>query len=263
MRVGFYQFEVKFGEIDDNLAKMQHALSDAQADLIVLPELFATGYVFLSKGELEALAEPYPNGRTVQALAKVAKDRRMTLVAGFPEKADGMLYNSAAVVTPDGPAACYRKIHLYKEEKLLFTPGDTPFPVVDIGMAKIGVMICFDWFFPESARTLALKGAQIICHPANLVMPYCPDSMPVRALENRVFTITASRTGKDVRGEKEMCFVGQSEIVTPSAEILRRAPQAEEELFITEINPVDALEKNINEQNHVLRDRRPELYANT
>jgi predicted amidohydrolase len=260
MRIGYYQFEVKFGEIDANLSKVEDALSRAEADLIVLPEFFATGYLFTSRREVEQCAESYPEGTTVQALAKIAKDRRMTIVAGFPEKAKDKLYNSAAVITPDGPAMCYRKVHLYKEEKLYFAPGDTPFRVVDIGTAKIGVMICFDWFFPESARTLALNGAQIIAHPANLVMPYCPDSMPVRALENRVFTVTANRTGKDIRDGKEMYFIGQSEIVTPSAQILHRAPERQEELFITEIDPADALEKNLTEQNHIFRDRRPEFY---
>ena len=185
----------------------------------------------------------------------------MTLVAVFAEKAGGKVYNSAAVVGPEGPVACYRKAHLYNEEKRYFAPGDTPFPVIDLGAAKIGVMICFDWFFPECARTLALKGAQILCHPSNLVMPYCPDSMPVRALENRVFTITASRTGKDVRDGRELAFIGQSEIVTPAAEILRRAPEAEEELFLTEIDPAEALAKHLNERNHVFDDRRTDLYG--
>ena len=263
MLVGYYQFDVKFGQLEDNLAEVADALSAAEADLIVLPELFATGYLFASRSELEGLAESYDGGKTIKTLADIARSREMTIVGGFAEKSGGKIYNSAAVVTPAGPAACYRKVHLYNEEKLYFDPGDTPFPLVDVDAVKIGVMICFDWIFPESARTLALKGAQIICHPASLVMPHCPDAMPTRALENRLFTITCDRAGQDVRGEKELSFVGQSQIVAPSGEILHRGPVEGEELFITEIDPTEALNKKISAHNDVLADRRPEFYADT
>ncbi|MFO0767873.1 MAG: nitrilase-related carbon-nitrogen hydrolase [Nitrospiraceae bacterium] len=91
---------------------------------------------------------------------------------------------------------CYRKTHLFFEETLFFDPGDSGFQVWDVGGAKVGVMICFDWFYPESARTLALMGADIIAHPSNLVLPHCPDSMVTRCLENRVFSITANRIGR-------------------------------------------------------------------
>ena len=89
----------------------------------------------------------------------------MVIVAGLPERAGAACYNSAVVVGPSGFIGCYRKTHLFFEETLFFTPGDTGFQVWDIGLAKIGVMICFDWYYPEAARTLALKGAEIICHP--------------------------------------------------------------------------------------------------
>jgi len=260
LRVGYYQFEVKFGRLDENLAKVADNLSAMEADLVVLPELFATGYLFTSREEAASLAEPYPSGKTVQALARIAADTKMTIVAGFAEKAGDKLYNSAVVVTPDGPVACYRKVHLFSEEKLWFSPGNAPLPVIDIGKVRIGVMICFDWYFPEAARSLALRGAQIICHPSNLVMPYCPDCMPTRALENRVFTITCNRIGSDDRGDKSLSFIGQSEIVTPKAEVLRRAPADEEELFIAEIDPSDALDKKITPRNHAFDDRRTGLY---
>jgi len=261
MRAGYYQFEVEFGRVEENLAKVAHALKSAEADLIVLPELFATGYLFTSREELAGLAESYPDGRTICALARIARRQGMTIVAGFAEKAGPKIYNSAVAVAPAGPAGRYRKAHLFNEEKLYFSPGERPFSAVDVGPARIGMMICFDWVFPEAARSLALAGAQIICHPANLVMPHCPDAMRVRALENRVFAITANRAGKDVRAGKELSFIGQSQIVTPAGEILHRAPETGEELFIAEIDPAEALDKNITPYNHVLKDRRPELYA--
>ena len=182
---------------------MWTALDRADADLIVLPELCASGYQFVSQQEVMTLSESVPNGPTTQRLIDLAKRRRMTIVAGLPERAGAACYNSAVVVGPSGFIGCYRKTHLFFEETLFFTPGDTGFQVWDIGPAKIGVMICFDWYYPEAARTLALKGAEIICHPSNLILPNCPDSMPVRCLENRVFAITCNRTGSEVRGGKD------------------------------------------------------------
>jgi predicted amidohydrolase len=185
----------------------------------------------------------------------------MVIVAGLPERAGAACYNSAVVVGPSGFIGCYRKAHLFFEETLFFTPGDTGFQVWDIGPAKIGVMICFDWYYPEAARTLALKGAEIICHPSNLVLPNCPDSMPVRCLENRVFAITSNRIGSETRGGKDqLTFIGNSEVVAPRGAILHRAPRDQEELCIVEIDPADARNKALTPYNDLLRDRRESLY---
>lgn len=117
-------------------------------------------------------------------------------------------------------------------------------------------MICFDWFFPESARTLALKGAEIIAHPANLVMPYAPRAMPIRALENRVYTITADRVGEE-RGLK---FIGKSLIASPKAEVLSIASETEEEIGVVEIDLNLARNKRLNDMNDIFKDRREEYY---
>jgi predicted amidohydrolase len=133
----------------------------------------------------------------------------------------------------------------------------------DIGKARIGIMVCFDWFFPEAARSLALAGAEIICHPANLVLPYCPDAMVTRCLENRVFAITANRTGSEMRGgKKRLIYIGRSEVVDPGGRILFRAPRNREALRILEIDPREARDKALNRYNHLLRDRRADLYNN-
>jgi predicted amidohydrolase len=165
------------------------------------------------------------------------------------------------VVGPGGVLGCYRKTHLFFEETKFFTPGDSGFQVWNIGVAKIGVMVCFDWFYPEAARTLALKGADIICHPSNLVLPHCPDSMVTRCLENRVFSITANRIGSERRGGKRMLtYIGKSEVVTPRGRILKRAPEKREQMGIVEIDPKDARDKALNRYNDLLRDRRPKFY---
>jgi predicted amidohydrolase len=261
MRVGFYQYEPQFGEVAKNLDAVAAALEQAEADLIVLPELFASGYQFVSQDEVMQLAESVPDGPTTRRLVELAKRRRMVIVAGLPERAGLACYNSAVVVGPSGFIGCYRKTHLFFEETLFFKPGDTGFQVWDIGTAKIGVMICFDWYYPEAARTLALKGAEIICHPSNLVLPDCPDSMPVRCLENRVFAITCNRSGIEARGGKDpLTFIGNSEVVAPRGAILHRAPRDQEELCIVEIDPADARDKALTAYNDLLRDRRESLY---
>jgi predicted amidohydrolase len=261
VRVGFYQYDPQFGEVAKNLDSVTAKLELVEADLLVLPELFATGYQFVSQEEVGELAEPVPDGPTTRRLTELAKRRRMHLVAGLPERAGSRCYNSAVVVGPSGFLGCYRKAHLFFEETLFFAPGDSGFQVWDIGPAKIGVMICFDWYYPEAARSLAVQGADILCHPSNLVLPNCPDSMPVRCLENRVFAITCNRTGSEARGGKDrLTYIGNSEIVTPRGAILHRAPRDGEDLAVVDIDPAEARNKSLNRYNDLLRDRRPSLY---
>ncbi len=261
MRVGFLQYDPQFGEVAKNLDTVTAKLEQADADLIVLPELFATGYQFTSHQEVQRLAESIPDGPTVRRLMDIAKRKRLHLVAGVAERTGASYYNSAVVVGPSGFLGCYRKTHLFYEETVFFAPGDTGFLVWDIGPARIGVMICFDWYYPEAARTLAVHGADIICHPSNLVLPNCPDSMPVRCLENRVFAITCNRTGSEERGGKErLTYVGQSEIVSPQGVILYRAPREKEDLAIVDLDPTEARNKRLNRYNDLLRDRRSSFY---
>ena len=121
------------------------------------------------------------------------------------------------------------------------------------------MMICFDWRFPESARKLALLGAQIICHPSNLVMPHCPDAMVTRALENNVYTITCDRIGKENRIGREIRFIGKSRIISPDGHVLAQL-EAEEGYLETEIDPELADNKAITPHNEIFSDRRPEFY---
>ncbi len=262
MRVGYLQFDPVFGEVARNLDHVTARLEQVETDLIVLPELFATGYQFVSQEEVFQLAESVPDGATTKRLADIAARRGMTIVAGLPERDGGRCFNSAVVVGPKGFIGCYRKTHLFFEETLWFTPGDSGFHVWDIGPAKVGVMICFDWYYPESARTLALQGADIIAHPSNLVLPNCPDSMVTRCLENRVFSVTANRIGSEARGGKDrLTFIGLSEVVSPRGRILHRAPRDIEDLTLVEIDPAEARLKALNDYNDLLRDRRPAFYA--
>jgi predicted amidohydrolase len=261
MKAGFFQFNPTYGKKSENMANVRQALSGVSLDLLVLPEFFATGYQFTSMEEVTELAEPVPNGQTTEFLVSLSREKGIYIVAGLPETDSDKFYNSAVLTGPEGFIGRYRKTHLFFEENIFFAPGDTGFQVWDTPIGKIGIMICFDWFFPESARTLALKGAEVIAHPSNLVLPYCPQSMPVRCLENRVYAVTANRIGTEQRKEGEsLTFIGQSQITSPKAEILVRAGTDEEILITADIDLSLAKDKNLNPFNNLFRDRRPEYY---
>jgi predicted amidohydrolase len=259
MKVGFVQFDPLFGEKRKNFEKIENILKNSDADIIVLPELFNTGYTFLNKQELSELAEPAQGGETAEFILSLAHEMNCSFAYGFAERQNNNFYNSAALVSPDGFLGVYRKIHLYFEEKSLFQPGNTGFNVLEYNGVKLGMIICFDWIYPESMRTLALKGAQIILHPANLVMSHCPDANITRAIENRIFIITANRTGEENRDNKKYTFIGKSEIVSPEGEILVRA-DTEKCLRICDIDPALALDKKINPLNDLFKDRREGYY---
>ncbi len=260
MKVGILQFSPKFGEKDVNFDTIERHLKGVNADLIVLPELALTGYLFLNKKEVFSLSEDIQNGPSVKRFIEIAKKNNLHIVAGFLERDGSKLYNSAILVYPDGEVKVYRKVHLFFEEKLFFEPGNLGFPVFEVNGVRIGIMVCFDWVFPEAARSLALGGAEIIAHPANLVLPYCQDAMITRSIENRVFTVTANRTGKDVRGGKELSFTGKSQIVSPKGERILEFDGEEEGVKTIEIEPTMAKDKNITEYNDLFRDRRPGVY---
>src|SRR5437899_5857794 len=140
MRVGYFQFAPVFGDIKRNLDTVAHRLAQVECDLLVLPELFNTGYQFISVDEVRALAEEIPGGPTTERLLKLAAERRVHLVAGLAERAGNGLYNSAVLVGPAGLIGVYRKTHLFFEENLFFAPGDTGFAVFAIGPARVELM---------------------------------------------------------------------------------------------------------------------------
>jgi predicted amidohydrolase len=260
MKAAFIQFDPVFGEIEVNIKKAVGLVERTGAEIIVLPELFNTGYLIVSKDEAFDLSEPIPGGKTTEALSAAAREKNAHIVAGLIERENDNLFNSAVVISPSGYLGKYRKIHLFSEEKRWFQPGDLGFNVFDIGICKIGVMVCFDWFFPESMRTLALKGADLICHSANLVLPFCQDAMITRCLENRVFAVTANRTGEENRKGEKLHYTGRSQITGPDARILYQAGAETEEIGIAEIDVNLSRDKNLNLYNHILFDRRKKFY---
>ncbi|MDD3050109.1 MAG: beta-ureidopropionase [Candidatus Cloacimonetes bacterium] len=260
-KVGYCQFRPEFLGVEKNLQKMVSMISTVEADLIVFPELATSGYLFSSKEELAKVSEQAQKGETAELFTQLAKEKRTNFVIGFSEICNGKFYNSSMLVRPDGEIFIYRKTHLFSEEKLWFEPGDTGFQVVEIAKGiKVGMMICFDWIFPESAGTLARKGAQIICHPANLVLPWCQKAMVTRSVENRVFTITANRIGEEKNASGSLEFTGQSQVTSIRGEVLIQSGTDSEEIIVTKINPFEADDKDINKYNNLRNDRRDKFY---
>jgi len=261
MKIALFQFAPEFGNVNYNVRKAVDAIAATDADMIVLPELFNTGYQFVSKEEATGLSEEIPSGYTTKAIENLAMRKKIYIVAGIAENSNGEIYNSAILTGPDGFIGIYRKIHLFHEEKLWFAAGDTGFKVWQTPIGNIGIMICFDWFFPESARTLALNGSDIIAHPANLVLPYCPDAMITRCLENRVFAVTSNRIGFEQRGgKKKLTFIGKSQITSAGGEIIHRATSDKEEIVTADIAIDKARDKNLNSLNNIFNDRRKKFY---
>jgi predicted amidohydrolase len=262
------QLAPKIVQIKQNVDEAAEAilhLGHAGADLVVLPELASSGYVFESKDEARALAQP-ADGPALGAWVRAAQDAATVVVAGFAELGDdGNLYNSAAVLDGDGVIAVYRKTHLWDREKLVFTPGSVAPPVVDTRVGRIGVVICYDLEFPENARSLALRGAELIAVPTNWPLfprpigERPPEVLNVMAIArfNRVFLVAADRVGTE-RGQE---WTGGSAIVDCDGWPLAEAQHDNTQTLLAEIDPARARDKQWTEYADLFSDRRPELYG--
>jgi predicted amidohydrolase len=237
------------------------------ADLVVLPELCNSGYVFETREEAGALSEEIPNGRTTQAWMEAAARHNLVIVAGITEREGDNLYNAAAIVGPRGYVGRYRKNHLWAAESLFFEPGNLVMPVFQIGAGRIACAICYDIWFPETFRLAALQGADLLCVATNWVpMPQQPSNLPVMANilamggahSNSMFVAAADRVGVE-RGQP---FLGNSLIVSHTGwPLAGPASFDREEMILAEVNLADARRKrSLNEFNQLLRDRRTDVY---
>lgn len=259
-RIGFVQGRPVFGRTAENLERGLALAARIDAHLVVLPELWSSGYVFSSHDEVRALAEVARTGATARALTAAARRERRYFVAGFPEAHRGRFYNSALLVGPSGVIEVYRKLHLFEKEQLWFEPGNLPLAVHRAGPARVGLLICFDWRFPETARTLALMGADVIAHPSNLVFPNAQEAMRVRALENRLWTVTANRTGIETRPGGRVPFTGRSQIVDPDGIVVARATRTGETAMAVDASLERARDKSLTAVTHLFASRRPRFY---
>ena len=260
MKIGFLQLRPQFGRVKENVRAAKSMLVGLSDATVVLPELFNTGYLFRNMEEVHDLAESATTGFTVTELKKVAVAQRLNLVFGMAEAKNRKYFNSSVLITSAGKVEVYQKAHLFDREKLFFQPGMGTFKAYPVEGGKIGMMICFDWFFPEVTRILALEGAQVICHPSNLVLPWCQDAMRTRSLENKVFSVTANRIGLEKRGNISLTFTGKSQIVTPKGEVLAQASERSESLKVVEVDINEALDKTVTPNNDLFKDRKVALY---
>jgi predicted amidohydrolase len=260
-RVGFVQFSPDRCEVDRNILSLRRLLSGVRADLLVLPELSNSGYLHASADTLRPYSEPADgSGPFLRTMRELAGETDGLIVVGFAERAAEGLYNSAAAVDENGVRQVYRKAHLFVDEQDLFLPGDSGFQILDYRDARIGMLVCFDWAFPEAARTLMLKGAHILAHPSDLVLPFAQKAMVTRSIENGVFSITANRWGTETFGDRTLSFSGLSQVVDVKGHVLSDAPGAADCVKVCEINPQLAENKQITPRNHLVSNRRTDLY---
>ena len=258
INTGILQFAPVFGDIVSNIRKIDQLLDNAPGvQLWVLPELASSGYNFSSKEEARQSAEPLGKSLFIRYLTEKAAKLNAWFVSGFNELDGDKLYNSAVLISREGLTGHYRKLHLFNREKEIFEPGNTGLPVFSTPLGKMGILVCFDWMFPESWRILALKGAQIICHPSNLVLPWCQSAIPGYALTNRIFVATANRVGR----ERDLTFTGQSVLVNPKGEYLFKGNTDAEDILTANIDMSDALDKQMTPFNRVFADRRLDVYS--
>ncbi|MCS6777544.1 MAG: carbon-nitrogen hydrolase family protein [Chloroherpetonaceae bacterium] len=266
LRVALAQTAPLRGALQENrqtiLARL-HEAADGGARLIVFPECALSGYVFHSAEEALPASEPVP-GPTTQAVLEVCRQRNIYAVVGLLERSEGQIYNSAFVAGPEGLITTYRKCHLPVIGVDRFAARGNTLPVIDLPSVRIGLLICYDLRFPEAARTLALRGAEVLVLPTN--WPEGAESSPdfltrARAWENRIFVVACNRVGI----EEGIRFLGRSQVITPAGTCIQEADPHAEGIWYADIVPAEARQKRLIVRPGVFEldpvgHRRPELY---
>jgi N-carbamoylputrescine amidase len=258
----------------DAAEALVRAAASAGGQLILLQELFAGHYFCQEENPKHfTLAETVADSIIVQRFAGLARELGVVLPISFFEAAGRSFFNSVVVADVDGTiSATYRKSHIPDgpgyEEKYYFTPGDTGFLVTETAVGTIGVGICWDQWFPEAARSMALRGAEILCYPTAIGSePQDPTldssahwrrTMQGHSAANMMPVIASNRVGTERFGESSLTFYGTSFITGGTGEILAEASRTEETFQLATVD-LDALEL-ARRSFGLFRDRRPELY---
>ena len=262
LNLSLVQFNPDFGNISANISRIKNYCATIESDIIVFPELCTTGYFFQNKTETLKLAEN-SNGSTINSIQQIATKKNSIIIFGFIEEDQGKVYNSAVIVMPDkSKSRIYRKTHLFYKERFCFDAGDSGFFVIEDKEKdiRIGTMICYDWRFPEAARSLGLLGADLIVCPSNLVTNIWTKVMPARAIENKVYLAVANRIGSESYEDEVVSFNGLSGIWSYNGDLLAGCPSDEEWVITTAIDPSKTRDKSFNAFNNIVADRRPEMY---
>ena len=266
VRIGCAQIAPAVGDAEGNRRLAREAVQEAigaGARIVLLPELVTSGYVFESAEEARGLALPVEE---LSDWAEEAARAEAVIVGGFAELGEhGDVYNSAAVFGPAGLIAVYRKTHLWDREKLCFEQGGEPPPVVETPFGRIGVPVCYDLYFPELTRGLALAGADLIALPANLpLFPRPEGERPVEialaqatAHVSKVWVAVCDRTGL----ERGVDWTGATCIVDPDGWLAAGPVDSYGEgILYADCDLERSRDKAWGERNHVVDDMRAELY---
>ena len=263
MRITIVQSFPKYADTASNLDFIHNTIDSFETDLLVFPELATSGYFFTEKSQLMPHALIWNESIELKDIQEKSTKSDTIIVIGFPEKEGDLLYNSAGIFMPDSnQSRVYRKTHLFYKEHLIFEQGNTGFFCVhdDKRDCTIGIMICYDWRFPEAARTLALQGADLIVCPSNLVTTLSGKVFPARAIENKVYVAVANRVGEESLDGETLLFRGESAIYDYLGERIAMASFGNEEIIHAEINPQETRNKAFNSVNDIFNDRRPDMY---
>ena len=268
IRIAAVQMEPRIGEVARNLDSILSGVGEAaqaNAKLIVFPECALTGYGFESREEALPFAEAF-DGPAASRIASECRRLRVWIIFGFLESAADQLYNACLLIGPEGPVASYRKIHLpFLGIDRFADPGDRDFEVLDAGGVKVGMYICYDGAFPETARVLTLLGAELLVLPTNWpTHSECAAEhmIATRAMENVVYSMAVNRVGE----ERGFRFIGRSSIAAPSGQILAIASPDREEIIYADVEPAKARQKRLirvpgKHEIDRIADRRPRFYA--
>ena len=268
VKVAAVQMEPKIkanrGNLEKILTKARSAAANG-ADLVVFPECALTGYMFASREDALESMESIP-GPSTHALVDCCRKAGVYLVVGLLELDGDRCYNTAVLMGPDGLLGKYRKNHLpFLGVDRFVDRGDEPFRVYKTSIGNVGIHICYDCNFPESARVMALQGADILALPTNWptgrgnIARYVVNT---RALENKVHVVAVDRVG-DERGVR---FLGRSKIANAWGDTLAEGSSDNEEILYAEVSLAEARQKHIvvkagEFEADYIQDRRPELYG--
>ncbi len=263
MLITIVQSFPKYADTAFNLNSIHSIIDSTKTDLLIFPELATSGYFFTEKSHIMPHTLIWNKSLELMSIQEKATQTDTIIVIGFPEKEGDVLYNSAGIFMPEASQSrVYRKTHLFYKEHLIFEPGNTGFfcihdPKHD---CNIGIMICYDWRFPEAARSLALQGADIIVCPSNLVTTLSGKVFPARAIENKVYVAVANRIGEETLEGESLLFRGESAMYDYLGERIAMASFGNEEIIHAEINPAETRNKAFNSVNDIFADRRKEMY---
>ena len=263
MRITIVQSFPKYADTANNLVSIHGIIDSIETDLLIFPELATSGYFFTEKSQIMPHVLTWIESSELLQIQEKATKTEKIIIVGFPEKEGDALYNSAGIFMPDATQSkVYRKTHLFYKEHLIFEQGNSGFFCVHDNKhdCTIGIMICYDWRFPEAARTLALQGADVIVCPANLVTTLSGKVFPARAIENKVYVAVANRVGEESLEGETLIFRGESAIYDYLGERIAIASFGNEEILHAEINPQETRNKAFNSINDIFKDRKPEMY---